>query len=257
MIEKPRFDQAAATRFANKGRDVVGSSLLGLMNIDVTGIENLDALNGRPAIFALFPHTSHLDAALVRYVLPSTVRHSLVFLAKKEYWNGNSILPTIAATLTTRSIPLPTSDNTVPLGAFKQARKLLETGHSIGISPEGTRTNKPLGERPLLEGTAALMYFCHGKFPIVPIVLKGPLEIWPKGQKFPHPFIRTKYGLIRKHISVHIDIPIYGEPKTEEQRILLLEGFREQSTIVYEHMPEYPISAQPKLPSSLAGSREV
>lgn len=232
MTERPSFARNLGAHLLDKERDALGL-LLKLTEIEITGRENLKSLEDKPAIFALFPHTSHLDSLLVRYILPPAIRHELVFLAKASYWSG---IKKIVGELTNPLVLLPTDSDLIPLEAFRQSRDLLNSGHYIGIAPEGTRTAKPITERPFLPGIALLLSTTEYNFPIVPVILKGPLEVWPKGQRLPSPFVHTKHGLERKHISVRIGEPCYYQPIPRNQRMDIVEDLRQKCIALYHEI---------------------
>jgi len=193
----------------HRERDAI-ASLLQLTDIHVYGQENLDTVKTTPAVFVLFPHTSHLDSMLVRYVLPKEMREKLYFLAKESYWGGSKRW---LGQLTNDLILLPTEKNAIPKEAMKKARDILDRGCYIGIAPEGTRSDKEIEERPFLPGIDLLIYLTNYQYPIVPVLLHGPAEVWPKGQSLPLPFIYRDYMLERKKISVGIGPALYFSPQ--------------------------------------------
>lgn len=193
----------------HRERDAI-ASLLKLTDIRLYGQENLNTVKTTPAIFVLFPHTSHLDSMLVRYVLPKEMREKLYFLAKESYWGGSKRW---LGQLTNDLILLPTEKNAIPKEAMKEARDVLDRGCYIGIAPEGTRSDKEIEERPFLPGIDLLIRLTNYRYPIVPVLLHGPAEVWPKGQSLPLPFIYRNHMLERKKISVGIGPALYFSPQ--------------------------------------------
>jgi 1-acyl-sn-glycerol-3-phosphate acyltransferase len=206
-------------------RDAVGN-LLRFSRIQVTGLENAQSLNGAPAIYCIFPHTSNADSGANRFIIPN--RHDLVYFAKEESWSG---WKEPIAGLINEIILLPTSNGKNPKHAIKTAVQRLHDGYSIGISPEGTRTLKPIQDRKFHPGIQLLSALTKFQYPLVPILLYGFEDIWPKGRKIPRPF--QKDGLIfrRKRTYVHFGTPVFF---TDTHRDTMVEEFRRECIRQYE-----------------------
>jgi 1-acyl-sn-glycerol-3-phosphate acyltransferase len=94
---------------------------------------------------------------------------------------------------------LITSLNAVPvrrgegdIGAVKETIRRLEEGHMLALFPEGTRSTN--GEMKPLEAGVALV-IRRANVAIVPAVVHGSYDAWPKGEKLPHAHpIRVLYG---------------------------------------------------------------
>jgi 1-acyl-sn-glycerol-3-phosphate acyltransferase len=86
----------------------------------------------------------------------------------------------------------PVHRATADLGAIKETIRRLERGELVLIFPEGMRTET--GEiGPLLPG--ALLPARKANVPIVPAVIDGAFEAWPRGRKWPGTGqIRVLYG---------------------------------------------------------------
>lgn len=68
------------------------------------------------------------------------------------------------------------------LGAIKEALRRLKDGYALVIFPEGTRTEDgQIG--PMLPGLAAIAK--KARVPIVPTLIDGVYQAWPKGAAFP------------------------------------------------------------------------
>lgn len=194
-------------------RDLAGN-LLNFVDLKVTGHENLAGFQNIPLILNIVPHESHGDSMAVRRALPQ--RHKLVFLAKKEYWDG---WKRPFGELTNALILIPTAEGTFPGGAFRTAVACLSQGYSIGIAPEGTRTSGvPIDVRKFEDGIGSLISMTDYKYPLVPVLLRGFGGVWPKGQNLPHPI--EKVGIIfrRKPVSVHFGTPKFYQKKDFEKR---------------------------------------
>ncbi len=208
-------------------RDLAGN-LLRLTDIEVTGHENL--LKGA-CILNPFPHTSHLDSWTMRLALPPYLKHQLVFLAKKEYWDG---WKHPFGELTNALILIPTAEGTFPLAAFRTAAACLSQGYSIGISAEGTRTlGIPIEDRKFEDGIGSLLSMTDYKYPLVPVLLKGFGRVWPKGQI---PMTLERGGILfrRKPVYVHFGTPKFyqkddfdNKDNRKTWRKDLVENFRQ------------------------------
>ena len=209
-------------------RDAV-ENLLRFTGIEVTGYKNLELFQG-PAIYNLFPHTSHLDSWTMRLALPLKQKHSLVFLAKKEYWDG---WRRPFGELTNALILIPTAEGTFPLTAFKTAVACLSQGYSIGISAEGTRTFGPIDNRHFEDGIGLLLSMTDYKHPLVPVLLKGFGDVWPKGQNLPHWLEKSRVLFQRKQASVHFGSPKFYKKEDLAKREDLVESFRQHCISEY------------------------
>ena len=108
-------------------------------------------------------HTSNMDPFIIAQTLPAGRR--VQFLAKKELFRG-AVGWLISAG---GSFPVDRSRN--DLGAIRNALRVLQTGGTLGIFPEGTR-----GGQELQGGTALLAL--KGKAPITPVWLKLEGKTW-------------------------------------------------------------------------------
>jgi 1-acyl-sn-glycerol-3-phosphate acyltransferase len=236
MLEKEGSIRFAAADFMDRERDAFGQ-LLHIINIEVSGREDLEEnLKDGPAIYTLFPHTSHLDSLLVRYTLPKEERHRLVFLAKQSYWGSG--LRNLAGSLTNKIIPIPTEEGSLAIHTMRESVKLLNNGISIGISPEGTRTDEEdIEKRCFLGGIGLILTLTDFKYPVVPVIIKGTNKIWPKGQNLPHP-LEKKKGIIfeRKKVHVHFGEPIWVPKVKRDRRFKLVELIRDRCIELYKEM---------------------
>ncbi len=79
------------------------------------------------------------------------------------------------------------------VGAVKEIIRRLQEGHMLALFPEGTRTLT--GEIKSLEPGVALVIRRATDVAIVPAVLDGSFQAWPKGRKLPHAHpIHVMYG---------------------------------------------------------------
>lgn len=204
--------------FDNLKRDFVGN-ILNFQDLTVTGQENLFPLSYGPVIFNLFPHKSHLDSWTNRKADPKKDR--LVYLAKAKYWGGWRRL---FGELTNALILLDTDERAVPKAAIKTAVEYMHRGYSIGIAAEGTRSLRPLDERPFENGIRLILDKTQYKFPyVIPVLLQGFEHVWPPKQKLPWPFERSGLLFHRKKVRLHFAEPIKFD---KEDKHVLVENLR-------------------------------
>jgi putative phosphoserine phosphatase/1-acylglycerol-3-phosphate O-acyltransferase len=145
----------------------IGVAAAGL-DFEIFGLEHLESV--RPAIFT-FNHQSYLDSVVMAHL----VRHDFVAFCKQEV-AGNRLLGPLLRAHGTIFVDRSHGDQT---GCFKQAKRALDSGKSLVIAPEGTRS-----------ATGELLEFKQGAFfiarklqvPIVPVVLHNVSDALPKGR---------------------------------------------------------------------------
>ena len=109
-----------------------------------------------------------------------------------------------------QSYPLSRSGNSAMEEGICQTVQIMESGFSVAISPEGTRTQIPLEQRVLHRGFAEIAL--RGGLPIIPVVLNGFDIVWPKGKP-----LKLLEGLHRHEVGVHFGTPIIV-PKLDDQQ---------------------------------------
>jgi 1-acyl-sn-glycerol-3-phosphate acyltransferase len=128
-------------------------------------------------------HQSYLDPV----VLAVKLQRPLSFLAKSELFEHPSFSWLI------RSLnAYPVRQGEGDVGAVKETIGRLKEGHALNLFPEGTRT--PDGTiQPMQAGVGLIVR--RAGVPVVPAVIHGSLEAWPKKKKLFHPHpIRVQYG---------------------------------------------------------------
>jgi len=166
-----------------------------------------DHLSKTPAIFVI-NHQSMLDLFIMSALLPD---HTLP-IAKKSFiyipilgW----FLKAVGVVLIDRHNPLKA------LEGMKQAREMIEQGISIVIAPEGTRTQTgELG--PLKKG--AFYLAMQTKLPMIPIIIAGAYDLFPKSSWIPRP--GTVTVTITPPLSTHA-----WTPETLSQHITQVRSF--------------------------------
>lgn len=79
-------------------------------------------------------------------------------------------------------------------GAIRTAAERLEKGYIVNIFPEGTRSlDGTIG--PVAPGLALILHGCKRPVPVIPVIIDGAFEAWPRTAKLPHPHgIRILHG---------------------------------------------------------------
>jgi putative phosphoserine phosphatase/1-acylglycerol-3-phosphate O-acyltransferase len=145
----------------------IGVAAAGL-DFEISGLEHLERV--RPAIFT-FNHQSYLDSVVMAHL----VRHDFVAFCKREVADNRLLGPLLRAHGTI-FVDRSRGDQ---VGCFKQAKRALDSGKSLVIAPEGTRS-----------ATGELLEFKQGAFfiarklrvPIIPVVLHNVSDALPKGR---------------------------------------------------------------------------
>ena len=144
------------------------------------GVENIPRDGG--ALLAA-NHQSYLDPPLVAACLPREMH----FMARRSLFRN----PLFRA-LIVRCNAFPIERDTADVKGVKEAIARLEAGHLLLVFPEGTRTRDGSIGR-MKPGVGILAE--RAAVPIVPVLIDGAHEAWPKGRLLPHPGrIRVVFG---------------------------------------------------------------
>jgi 1-acyl-sn-glycerol-3-phosphate acyltransferase len=128
-------------------------------------------------------HQSYLDPV----VLAVHLRRPMSFMARATLFKGKFF-----GWLISNLNAIPVRQGEGDVGAVKETIRRLQEGHVLNIFPEGSRTESgAIG--PMLAGAALVIR--RAGVPVVPAVIYGSFEAWPKGRKLfqTHP-IRVLYG---------------------------------------------------------------
>jgi len=88
----------------------------------------------------------------------------------------------------------PVKRGKADLWAIRTAVERLNKGYMVNIFPEGTRSPDGI-IGPIAPGMVLILNRCKADIPIVPVVIDGAFESWPRTAKFPRPHaIRIIYG---------------------------------------------------------------
>lgn len=203
--------------------------------VKVDGIDNVPT-NG-PAI--LCPnHTSVIDSFMMPLVLPRRI----TFVGKAEYmddWKTKFIFPAMGM------IPIERGGGKAAVRALNTAARVLERGELFGIYPEGTRSR----DGYLHKGhTGAARLALRTGAPIIPVGMRGTLDIQPPDAKMPRPF---------KVCSVAFGKPISPERYDPDDRLSFRQmmdevmfGIRELSG--QQYVDTYATKHAEDLPSEVA-----
>lgn len=151
-----------------------------LYRIKVVGKEHLPS----GPFLLVSNHISFLDPPIIG----STCPVELHFIANARLFR-NSFFNRLITALNAHPIDLTKQDSQ----AIRLALQLLKEGKPLVIFPEGERSSD--GETMDLKLGASMLAF-RSEVPIVPVLIEGAYDVWPKGQKWPNLSGRLKvsYG---------------------------------------------------------------
>jgi 1-acyl-sn-glycerol-3-phosphate acyltransferase len=144
------------------------------------GKEHVPAEGG---VLLIANHQSYLDPILVAVHLKRPVS----FFAKSELFENRYF-----GWLIRNLHAFPVKQGAADVGAVKEAVARLKEGHVLNIYPEGSRSDD--GELLPIQPGVALIVRKAG-VPIVPVIIDGSFDAWPRTRKIPHPHrIKVLYG---------------------------------------------------------------
>jgi 1-acyl-sn-glycerol-3-phosphate acyltransferase len=128
-----------------------------------------------PAIFVA-NHTSHADTGLVLAALPRRMRADLAPAAAADYFFASRARGTLVRLLVGAfAFPRKGSDG------LRRAGEMLRSGRSVLLFPEGTRAR----DGRMGRFKPGVGHLARSGAPVVPVAIKGPAAILPKGRRFP------------------------------------------------------------------------
>ena len=143
---------------------------LALWRLRIDGVERLPRKGG---MLLAANHQSYMDPVFVGLRL----QQELHFMARKSLFR-NPLFGGLLRFLNAFEVNRDSAD----LNAVRRAIGLLRGGNTLLVFPEGTRTrNGKIGE--LKAGISLLAG--RADVPVVPVLIEGAFEAWPKGQLFP------------------------------------------------------------------------
>ncbi len=136
-----------------------------LLSVDIKGLENIP---GKGPAVLLSNHTSFMDSL----ILGAFPRRNIWFMAKNSEYRGRLLTWALRHA---RSFPV--RRYTTDVQAVRNAVRVVNQGHILGIYPEGERTwdNSLL---PFRYGTIRLV-LALGK-PVIPVGISGAYELMPR-----------------------------------------------------------------------------
>jgi 1-acyl-sn-glycerol-3-phosphate acyltransferase len=170
-------------RFAwNTGRLISRILAVPVFRLRVSGQAHLPKTGG---VLMVTNHQSFLDPWLVGVGIPRQV-HSM---ARDSLYKGGFL-----HYLMELWNAFPVKRGSADLGAIRTAVDRLDKGFLVNIFPEGTRSEDgTIGT--IAPGVSLILNRCKTDVPVVPVVIDGAFEAWPRGAKFPRPRqIRIHYG---------------------------------------------------------------
>ena len=151
-----------------------------LFDLQLRGIHNVPVTGGA---LLISNHQSYIDPILLAVQLPRMVS----FMARSNLFD-NQYFGWLIRGLNAFPVRRGESD----ISALKEALRRLAAGDVLTMFPEGTRTHD--GEIGRIQPGIAMLVR-RARVPVVPAVINGSFQAWPRGQKLPHPHpIRVMYG---------------------------------------------------------------
>lgn len=160
----------------------VRAAIKALADPEVVGLDrlsDLERLDETPSVIFAPNHHSHLDTGVMIVAVPEPWKSKLVVAAAADYFFDKRVKGTIAA-LTLNAFPI--DREVTGRKSSDELRRLLDTGWSLVIYPEGGRSPDGWGQD--FKGGAAYLSNRTGA-PIVPVFIDGTGAIFGKGMKKP------------------------------------------------------------------------
>ncbi len=122
-------------------------------------------------------HQSFLDPWFVGMATPRQVH----YMARDTLFKGG-ILHWLMEVLNSYPVKRGSAD----LQAIRHTVERLQSGYMVNIFPEGTRSQDgTIG--PIAAGVSVILARAKIPVPVVPVVIDGAFECWPRNKKLPHP----------------------------------------------------------------------
>jgi 1-acyl-sn-glycerol-3-phosphate acyltransferase len=183
-----------------------GRRVVELLAIDLHATGALRVPPNRAYVY-MFNHQSHLDIPVLYATLPSpTIR----MLAKTELFK----IPMWGRGLRAAEfVEVDRANHARAVRSIERAAELIRTGVSIALAPEGTRS--PDGRIGKLK-KGGFHLARDTRTPIVPVAIRGTIEILPRGTRSMHP---------GKSVDVTIGTPIDATTRDIAQVMDEVEAF--------------------------------
>ncbi|NDV63092.1 1-acyl-sn-glycerol-3-phosphate acyltransferase [Puniceicoccales bacterium CK1056] len=131
-------------------------------------------------------HTSHLDFTLIWAVLPQAERLITRPVAGKDYWIRNKVTRFVGCDIF-NALLIERKHITRANNPIEQMHRVLESGLSLIVFPEGTRGTEPV-PAAFRSGLYHLSMACPD-IPMIPVYLENLNRMLPKGTILPIPLI--------------------------------------------------------------------
>src|SRR5262245_13572197 len=145
-------------------------------------VEGRENLPKEPPFILIANHISHLDALVLAAPLPLRIRDRVFPLAAGDVFFESTVLAAFATGFL-NAIPL-WRRRSIPRTLQELRRRLVEEPCAYILFPEGGRSRDGKGMR-FKPGVGMLV--AQTQVPIVPCYLRGCLEAFPPGARFPRP----------------------------------------------------------------------
>jgi long-chain acyl-CoA synthetase len=146
------------------------------LNVKVLGDGHLPD-DGRP-LLVVSNHSSHVDSGVLRHAL-GKIGADLPLLAAQDYFFGNAVKDLIFGDLLDL---VPADRHSTGIAGVRQALRILESGRSLAIFPEGTRSRDGT-LAPFKPG--AILIALQAKVDMLPVHIAGSHEVLPAGASLP------------------------------------------------------------------------
>jgi 1-acyl-sn-glycerol-3-phosphate acyltransferase len=143
-------------------------------------IEGRDNVPKHGAVIIASNHLSFIDSVVIPICAPRPV----VFIAKKEYWEGKGIRGALTRGWFNAigSIPVERGTHRAAQESLDAALQVLKDGQAFGIYPEGTRSR----DGRLYRGKTGVGWLAlTAQVPVVPCAVIGTDKLQPVGARFP------------------------------------------------------------------------
>jgi 1-acyl-sn-glycerol-3-phosphate acyltransferase len=176
----------------------------------IGGLENLQGIDG-PVVFVA-NHCSHIDTPLILRALPWRWRRRTAVAAAADYFYERRLLANVVS-LAFSTVPVERNGDRVRPDAVSGLDQLLNSGWSIAIFAEGTRSRD--GTVGALQSGAAVLASQHN-LPMVPVYVSGTHATMPAGARW----MRRRPDGRRQEARIVFGAPIAPRPVSERREAM-------------------------------------
>lgn len=202
-------------RFDNWIMETWGLLSFAVFNVElkVYGLENMSKKQGA---VVLFNHSSFMDILAMCKGL-----YNIRFGAKAELFK----IP-IFGTCMRRfgTLPIARGNREEVFKIYEEAKVRFARGERFCLSPEGGRFHS---DQLLPFKAGPFVFAINSQVPLIPIVIKGAYEVWPKGK------ILANSDKWKRTIEIHVLPPVSTEGYTTDTRGPLQEKIYQQMNAIY------------------------